>query len=144
MAPFLPHYVVSLSFLCRIVIQIFRRAVTTMCHSTSRSLISHVIYQNLCSTHPQLQQLFPTKFPLEEENYTLVQVIIIETLCLEMIIMLGSRPMPPFLCQVVHYPPLEEEDEAKVREVSSPIHDTYYQHTKDVLDDTSSYNVDID
>lgn len=52
--------------------------------------------------------------------------------------------MTHVLCQLVSYPFLEEEDELGVREISSTTIDTSYPLTKDVMDDVSSYDGDID
>ena len=41
--------------------------------------------------------------------------IIVDILCHETMVMSSSQPMTPMLCQVVPYPPLEENDELMVK-----------------------------
>jgi hypothetical protein len=59
-------------------------------------------------------------------------------------IMLGSKLVTHVLCQVVHYPPLQEDDELKVRKCSSTIEDVLHLLMEDVMDYVSFCDEDID
>ena len=56
--------------------------------------------------------------------------------------MLGSQSMTHVLCQAVSYPPLDEVDEYKKREDSSPTKEVH--NIEDIMDDVSSCDKDID
>lgn len=52
--------------------------------------------------------------------------------------------MTHMLCQVVSYPPLEESDEHKVRNISSKIEYTSHPLIEYAMEDAPSYNEYID
>ena len=58
--------------------------------------------------------------------------------------MSSSQPMNDMLCQVIYYPPLEENDEHTMRKKFSTTNDTSYPHIEDVMDDVPSHDEDID
>lgn len=70
--------------------------------------------------------------------------IIIETFRHEMMVMSGSQLMTLVLCQVVPYLPLEETGELKIKEIYSKNKDVPHFLIKDVTDDVSSSDEDID
>lgn len=79
--------------------------------SPSISLEKDVVYEDFDHS---LQNSFLPHFPLKVEdviNDDPSQEIIVETLCCEMMVMWGYQPMTPMLCEITHYPLLEESDE---------------------------------
>ena len=66
-------------------------------------------------------------------NHTPSQEIIVKTLLYKMMVMLGSQPMTPMLCQVFTYFSLEEDDEHKEREIYSTIKDVPHLLIEDVM-----------
>ena len=53
-------------------------------------------------------------------------------------VMSGSQPMTLVLCQLVPYPPLEKNDEHKVRNILSTMEDIPYLFIEDLMDNVSS------
>jgi hypothetical protein len=80
---------------------------------------------------------------MEEANDIPAQEIIVETLILEMRLMSDSQPVTFVLFQLLSYPPLDEDDEHKVREVSSLTHDKSYPTIEDIINDASSCDEEI-
>ena len=58
--------------------------------------------------------------------------------------MSSSKPMTLTVCQVVAYPPLDEDHEYNSREIYLLANDISYPPTKEIMDDVASCDEDID